>query len=1333
MRISKAVFAPLLVLILGLCAHAQTTTEQVGRPWRGEPGIVETVAEIMERESHTPPPTAFTIRDHDEIEREPSTPPIDPNLEFNATRPALRSGFGKMYITAGTSWTGSDLAASGSVPPDSMGGVSPTQVMVCTNSRIRIYSKSGVLGGLNASTNTFFNSVRNGVGTSDPRVWFDRLSNRWFVIMITVSFPNRVLLAVSNSATVTATSSFTFYQFQQDLISPVGLDSGLLMDYPSLGVDANAVYTGGNMFNSGSSFFGASCFVIRKSSVLSGGPIVVSAFRQVCTASGAGPVAPQGVHNDDPASTFGYFIGSDNVSFSTLVIRRITDPGGTPSISANIPVAVATTGFPQNYAPQLSTTIDTLDDRLFSAQMRLNRNTGVRSLWVAHNIEVNSAGSFSATGNRNGSRWYQLGSLSTTPTVLQTGTVFDNAASNFRSYTIPSISMSGQGHAMIGFTAGGAALPASVGGSFRLASDPNGTMESATVLVTSSFGYNVETAPQRWGDYSMTVVDPADDMTFWTFQEFVASTNNWGVRAQQIRAPGPATITSLVPNTLAQGATANVVVTGTSSAGTGYFDPGPEYPNRLAAAISGSGVTVNSVTYTSPTSITLNVTVSGAATASARDLTITNPDGQFVTGAGVFTVTSSANPVPVISSISPSSAIAGSAGFSLTVSGSNFISGSIVRWNGADRATTFVNSGSVTAAISAADIASAGSASVTVFNPAPGGGTSNSATFNINNPVPTISSITPNPVTAGGSAFTLDVSGTNFVSGSVVLFNGSARSTTFVSSSLVKAAISAADIATAGTALISVQTAAPGGGTTGTLTLNINNPAPTLSSLSPSSSTAGEAAFTLTVNGGNFVSGSTVLWNGSPRTTTFVNSGQLTASISAADIGTAGTASITVNTPGPGGGTSGALTFTINNPSPTLSSISPDNVLVGSGAFTLTVTGTQFVNGSVVRINGVNRVTTFVNSTTLTAQITAGDVIAAGTASIDVFTPTPGGGTSSTQTLTINNPAPTSISLSPSSALVDSGAFTLTVSGGPFVSSSVVNWNGSPRATTYVDANTLQASIPATDVNATGTGSVTVVTPGPGGGTSPAATFTINNPAPVVTSVNPAVIATLSPDTVVEILGTGFVASSQARVDGAPRTTTFVSSTKLEITLTAAELSSVATYLVDVTTAGPGGGTSSALTVEVKKRTLNGNVDLQAFANMSGQQVEIEIRPVGSLSIVTSFFATLDALGNYSASIDLAPGNYDVATKGSHWLRKVSGNVAFNALTVTAPNVSLINGDCNGDNVIDLFDYLILSSAYETALGDPGFLPAADLNGDDAVDFFDYLILSQEYEAQGDD
>ena len=97
-------------------------------------------------------------------------------------------------------------------------------------------------------------------------------------------------------------------------------------------------------------------------------------------------------------------------------------------------------------------------------------------------------------------------------------------------------------------------------------------------------------------------------------------------------------------------------------------------------------------------------------------------------------------------------------------------------------------------------------------------------------------------------------------------------------------------------------------------------------------------------------------------------------------------------------------------------------------------------------------------------------------------------------TITVYNPLPTITQLTPSSARAGMDGFTLIVTGTNFVQSSVVNWNGSPRSTTYVSTSELRAQITSNDIAMEGTASVTVVNPEPHGGTSNAATFTITPP-----------------------------------------------------------------------------------------------------------------------------------------------------------------------------------------------------------------------------------------------
>ena len=201
---------------------------------------------------------------------------------------------------------------------------------------------------------------------------------------------------------------------------------------------------------------------------------------------------------------------------------------------------------------------------------------------------------------------------------------------------------------------------------------------------------------------------------------------------------------------------------------------------------------------------------------------------------------------------------------------------------------------------------------------------------------------------AGGAAFTLTVNGAGFVSGAAVKWNGANRTTTFVSATQLQAAITAADIATAGTTQVTVFNPTPGGGNSNAVsfTISASNPVPTITSISPSSVVAGNAAFTLTVNGMGFVSGAALKWNGASRTTTFVSATQLQAAITAADIATAGTAQVTVFNSTPGGGTSNAIIFTISAQTSTLAAAYAFNE--GSG----TTTADASANGNTGQIKG---------------------------------------------------------------------------------------------------------------------------------------------------------------------------------------------------------------------------------------------------------------------------------------------------------------------------------------------------------------------------------------------
>ena len=613
--------------------------ELAGAPWTGPAGYTESMDEIMARAREA---DAFVgprfVRDQIEpAERDREDLPPNPAAPSISAWPPTGGQVAEQEPvapaplnpqTVGTNFLGAQLSDSFYIPPDTMGAVGPDQVLVILNGRIRVLDKSGVMGALDSTTDSFFASVMTaGTGTSDPHVRYDRLSARWYIVMIDVATVNKVLIAVSSGPHISNSSSFTFYAFEHDLVGATpNTDTGGFLDYPTLGVDANALYIGGDVINAaGSAWIGATVFVVNKANILAGA-LTVTPFRQIGSAggTGAGMWAPQGVDNDDPNATEGYFVGADNATYSTLVMRRVTNPGGpTPTLSGNINLTVPTTytpiGVPYRRAsrPSRTITLDALDDRLLAAAVHKNRLTGVSSLWTAHTIKVNSSGVGGSGGDRDGCRWYQIGSLTATPALIQSGTLYDTAAfaSNPYFYWMPSVAMSGQGHMALGCSSANGtdqASPkyASAAVAGRLSGDTAGTTQAATTAFTGAGFYDQtdSSGRDRWGDFSQTVVDPTDDQTLWTFQEYVNTTGSpytygsWAVRAIQLKAPLPATPSSCSPAAICQGASnVSVTLTGTAAAGTAFFDPDSTFPNHITASASGSGVTVNSVTFTDVT------------------------------------------------------------------------------------------------------------------------------------------------------------------------------------------------------------------------------------------------------------------------------------------------------------------------------------------------------------------------------------------------------------------------------------------------------------------------------------------------------------------------------------------------------------------------------------------------------------------------------------------------------------------------------------------------------------------------------------------------------------
>ena len=209
-----------------------------------------------------------------------------------------------------------------------------------------------------------------------------------------------------------------------------------------------------------------------------------------------------------------------------------------------------------------------------------------------------------------------------------------------------------------------------------------------------------------------------------------------------------------------------------------------------------------------------------------------------------------------------------------------------------------------------------------------------------------ITSIAPFSTNAPGTAFPLTVNGNGFVSASTptVYWNGSPKATTFVSGTQLTASILATDVASGAADQVTVR---QGTSTSNSLVYTVLNPIPGITSISPTTATAGSSGQTLTVNGSNFLTGATLVqFNTIPlpaNAVTVTNSSTLTVQVPAANLATAQTVSVDTFNPQPGGGPDPnpnppILTITAAA-APTITSLNPTSGAVGTS---VTIAGTNF-------------------------------------------------------------------------------------------------------------------------------------------------------------------------------------------------------------------------------------------------------------------------------------------------------------------------------------------------------------------------------------------------------
>jgi uncharacterized repeat protein (TIGR01451 family) len=415
------------------------------------------------------------------------------------------------------------------IPPDTHGAASPTHLLVVLNSQVRMQLRDGTA--LNTLTlNQFFSSVGGGSGAFDPKAVFDPYGQRFIVVACDERRSAGSALLVGVSQTADPTGAWHFYRLDADPADQAWAD------FPSLGFNGRWVTIQANLFkNDNSGYSHAGFWALDRAALYAGGPGAFTAFG---VAGIGGTIVPALTY--DPGLDVHYLAQNWNGDFLGLGYLRLYALSG--PVGAEVLSDVGLVVSPEPWAdvklggaalgPQLGSphNIVVNDARMQSVVYRDG------ALWAAQTVLLPAA-----DPTRSGVQWWQL---SAGGAVLQRGRLDDPGGQ--ASYAYPSLAVNRDGDMLIGFSRFSPTEYASAYYAFRAAADPPGTLRPERLLKAGEAPYykTFGITTNRWGDYSATQVDPADDLSFWTIQEYAAApvggSDQWGTWWGHVAPPNTA-------------------------------------------------------------------------------------------------------------------------------------------------------------------------------------------------------------------------------------------------------------------------------------------------------------------------------------------------------------------------------------------------------------------------------------------------------------------------------------------------------------------------------------------------------------------------------------------------------------------------------------------------------------------------------------------------------------------------------------------------------------------------------------------------------------------------
>ena len=733
------------------------------------------------------------------------------------------------------------VADNGTQDPPFPGGAVGTNHIVSTLDHvIRVQTRTGTNLYTVAGTN-FWAAVgpySDPRGPFDPKVVYDPYNDRWMMTAVADYNQNSSAVLVGVTQTGDPTGAWNLYRvnINTNAVSPKWAN------YPNIGFNKDWIVVAVTAYPISSGLQESQLYVFSKTNLYANGN---GSYRRLASTN----FASYGVVQE-PCATY------DNTASNLYLVTDMTGQGGSGSLRLfyiDGPVGSevlhvgpdAASGSPWSrtsptldFAPQLGSADKiTLDDsRLLNAVYRNG------SIWTTHTVFLPAG-----VATRSAVQWWQI---NPNGTIQQRGRIEDPSGQIF--YAYPSIAVNQLNDAVIGCARFSASNYASAYFALRSYNDATNTFQTPMLLKAGDATFARSSPPLRWGDHTSTVVDPVNDLDFWTIQEYATSTNSqsrwgtwWGKVVGAFVDLSLTKTASLSPAIVGSNLTYTITVTNLSAvpaASVTVTDPLPASVTFLSASASqGSCTNVNGI-------VTCHLsTLASNSAATVQIVVVPTAVGALTNVAGVTAATSDTNlannamtsivtvTAPVLS-VTPVSRDFGV----LTVGQTSTQTFSIVNSGGGSLTGTAAVLGVAFELTSASNFNLGGGATSVVsatFNPGAAGSFTGSITFVSNGGSST------NPLT--GTAVTpaqFDVSPTSFNFGTIA--TGVTAQTSFVVTNKGGAALSGS--ATIGTGVFAIAGGSPFNfNVAGFAATNLN------ASFTPTSAGSFATNLIFTSNGGN--------------------------------------------------------------------------------------------------------------------------------------------------------------------------------------------------------------------------------------------------------------------------------------------------------------------------------------------------------------------------------------------------------------------------------------------------------------------------------------------------